>query len=249
MQRERLQFFEIMWSGVCVFVMFFSISINHSEPNCGNFKTWLKVSLGMYITDLIIAMNQLMVVKKLRHESLWLLIAMYIMLVTNTCWFIYGNKLYYQNKDYCEDPDQIGSSPELKSAMWIMVLVGYTTMCKCCCISSLLAYLVPLLIRLYRQEHNQGIKGLLKKLKKGKIKMSDLEGDDSNKQCSICFEDFAENDEVITLPCDVRHVYHENCIKQWLTQKDTCPLCKTPVTAENLRAQANGEPIPSPSAA
>lgn len=126
--------------------MFFSIGVNHAEPNCGNFKMWLKVSLGIYITDLMIAMNQLMTVKKLRHESLWLLIAMYILLVTNTAWFIYGNVLYYKNKDYCGDAENVDSSPELTSGMWIMILIGYTTMCKCCCLSSLIAYLVPLLI-------------------------------------------------------------------------------------------------------
>ena len=42
-----------------------------------------------------------MVVKKLRHESLALLVIMYVLLLTNTCWFIYGNKIYYQNKDFC----------------------------------------------------------------------------------------------------------------------------------------------------
>lgn len=150
MQRERIWFFEIMWSGVAVFVMFFSVAINHAEPNCGNMKTWLKVSLGFYIVDLIIAMNQLMTVKKLHHESLWLVIGMYVLLVTNTCWFIYGNVLYYRNKDFCENADNVGSSPELTSAMWIMVLVGYTTMCKCCCITALIAYILPLLIRIYR---------------------------------------------------------------------------------------------------
>lgn len=57
MQRERIWFFEIMWSGVAVFVMFFSVGINYNEANCGNMKTWLKVSLGFYICDLILAMN------------------------------------------------------------------------------------------------------------------------------------------------------------------------------------------------
>jgi len=95
MQRERIWFFEIMWSGVCVFVMLFSVAINYAEPNCGNQKTWLKVSLGLYIIDLIVSMNQLMTVKKVRHESLWLIIAMNILLVANTAWFIYGNVLYY----------------------------------------------------------------------------------------------------------------------------------------------------------
>ena len=46
-----------MWSAVCCFVMFFSLAINYSEPDCGGFKTWLKVSLGFYITDLIVSMN------------------------------------------------------------------------------------------------------------------------------------------------------------------------------------------------
>ncbi len=95
-----------------------------------------------------------MTVKKVRHESLWLLVVMYILLVTNTGWFIYGNVIYYKNKDECGDPEIAGSAPELTSSMWIMILVGYTTMCKCCCISALLAYLVPLLISIYRRQNN-----------------------------------------------------------------------------------------------
>jgi len=126
-------------------------------------------------------MNQLMTVKKLRHESVWLLVVMYVLLLTNTAWFIYGNVIYYKNKDYCGEVENAGSSPELTSAMWIMILIGYTTMCKCCCLSSLIAYLVPLLIQVYRRQNNQGIPGLLKKLKKGKIKLSELEAEDSNK--------------------------------------------------------------------
>lgn len=66
--------------------------------------------------------------------------------------------------------------------------------------------------------------------------MSEL-NEDSAKQCSICFEDYVENDEVVTLPCDVRHMFHDSCISEWLKQKDTCPLCKSPVTKEALEAQ------------
>ena len=95
-----------------------------------------------------------MSVKKMRHENLWLLVAMYILLLTNTCWFIYGNKIYYQNADFCGDPQNEGSSPQQKNAMWIMVLIGYSTMCKCCCLSALIAYLVPLLIVIYRRQNN-----------------------------------------------------------------------------------------------
>jgi hypothetical protein len=153
-------------------------------------------------------MNQLMNVKKVRHESIFLLVAMYILLITNTCWFIYGNIVYYGNKDECGNLEIAGNAAELTSSMWIMVLIGYMTMCKFCCVTSLLAYILPLLIRIYRQQNNQGIPGLLKKLKKSKIKMSEVSDADGNKQCSICFENYVENDEVVTLPCDKRHVFH-----------------------------------------
>jgi len=221
--------------------MFFGLSVNHGEPDCGGFKNWLKVSMGFYIADLIVSMNQLMHVKKMRHESLWLLISMFVLLLVNTSWFIYGNLIYYRNKDDCQNPNFPGNAPELTSSMWIMILVGYSTMCKCCTISALLAYLIPLLISIQRRQNNSGIRGLLKKLKKGKIKMSELSSEDSTKQCSICFEDYAENDEVVTLPCDSRHIFHDQCITEWLRMKDTCPLCKTAVTAQSLQQQRSGQ--------
>ena len=143
-QRERIQFFEIMWAAVCTFIMFFALALNYNEVDCGGYKTWLKVSLGFYLTDLFVCMNQLMYVKKQRHESIWLLLLMFIILVTNTCWYIYGNVIYYKNKDVCGDTKLVGAAPELTSTMWIMIIMGYSTMLKCCCLSTLVAYLVHL---------------------------------------------------------------------------------------------------------
>ena len=102
------------------------------------------MSLGFYLTDLFVCMNQLMYVKKQRHESIWLLLLMFIILVTNTCWYIYGNVIYYKNKDACGDTKLVGAAPELTSTMWIMIIMGYSTMLKCCCLSTLVAYLVHL---------------------------------------------------------------------------------------------------------
>ena len=45
--------------------------------------------------------------------------------------------------------------------------------------------------------------------------------------CSICYVDFVDGDSLLQLPCDVNHTYHEPCITQWLSIRDTCPLCKT----------------------
>ena len=45
--------------------------------------------------------------------------------------------------------------------------------------------------------------------------------------CCICDVDFVDRDTLLQLPCSVKHAYHEHCITQWLSIRDTCPLCKT----------------------
>jgi hypothetical protein len=46
-----------------------------------------------------------------------------------------------------------------------------------------------------------------------------------NSSCSICIEDFEENESVRVLPCG--HLYHTDCIMPWLTTRcSNCPICK-----------------------
>lgn len=47
---------------------------------------------------------------------------------------------------------------------------------------------------------------------------------ESDVKCSICQEEFVEEDELGRLDCS--HGYHSICIKQWLLQKNECPICK-----------------------
>lgn len=68
-----------------------------------------------------------------------------------------------------------------------------------------------------------------------KIKISILDnlsshfsrGTDS--RCSICQEEYKADDEMGKLNCE--HAYHMHCIKQWLLQKNACPVCKSEVVA------------------
>ncbi|XP_018503458.2 uncharacterized protein LOC103949203 [Pyrus x bretschneideri] len=50
--------------------------------------------------------------------------------------------------------------------------------------------------------------------------------------CSICQEDFVEEDELGTLDCG--HGFHISCIKQWLGYKNVCPMCKSPGISTTL---------------
>jgi hypothetical protein len=55
-----------------------------------------------------------------------------------------------------------------------------------------------------------------------------------NKECSVCLENFIENDELIKLKCN--HNFHYNCIKNWLCKESNkCPVCRIEV--------AKGKPI------
>ncbi|KAG8055927.1 hypothetical protein GUJ93_ZPchr0001g30682 [Zizania palustris] len=46
-----------------------------------------------------------------------------------------------------------------------------------------------------------------------------------NDACIICQEEYRVKECIGTLDCG--HMYHEDCIKQWLMVKNLCPICKT----------------------
>ncbi|CAO2817783.1 unnamed protein product [Amaranthus hypochondriacus] len=43
--------------------------------------------------------------------------------------------------------------------------------------------------------------------------------------CCICQEEYTDGEDIGTLDCG--HDFHRECIKQWLTHKNLCPICKT----------------------
>ena len=56
--------------------------------------------------------------------------------------------------------------------------------------------------------------------------------EEGNKRCSICLEEFSNNEKVTSLPCI--HFFHTPCIKNWIKRQNTCPVCKFELTQENL---------------
>ena len=56
---------------------------------------------------------------------------------------------------------------------------------------------------------------------------------DKKNECSICLDSFKENEKYIQLPCpEQNHCFHSNCIKEWLSRNNTCPLCRTEFSQE-----------------
>ena len=61
--------------------------------------------------------------------------------------------------------------------------------------------------------------------------------DSEKKNCVICLEDFKNGDKACVLPCV--HIFHTNCVKEWLKTKNFCPICKFKLTGENLNSAQN----------
>lgn len=49
--------------------------------------------------------------------------------------------------------------------------------------------------------------------------------------CAICREELVANEKLSELPC--RHYYHKDCISSWLSNRNTCPLCRHDVELPN----------------
>ncbi len=48
--------------------------------------------------------------------------------------------------------------------------------------------------------------------------------------CAICLRDFVPAEKVCQLPCHATHVFHAECLHQWLSRNNFCPFCRAPVT-------------------
>lgn len=49
----------------------------------------------------------------------------------------------------------------------------------------------------------------------------------SHQECSVCISDFQKEEIVVILSCN--HVYHKNCVEEWIKTKSNCPYCRKSV--------------------
>ncbi|OEU08275.1 hypothetical protein FRACYDRAFT_145400, partial [Fragilariopsis cylindrus CCMP1102] len=49
----------------------------------------------------------------------------------------------------------------------------------------------------------------------------------SKPSCSICMESFQVGDKISISPTiNCPHIFHHNCIREWLLRKKVCPCCR-----------------------
>ncbi|XP_010316970.1 probable E3 ubiquitin-protein ligase ZFP1 [Solanum lycopersicum] len=47
---------------------------------------------------------------------------------------------------------------------------------------------------------------------------------DGKERCSICLDDYYDKEKLIQIICG--HLYHLDCIREWIKLKNFCPICK-----------------------
>lgn len=46
--------------------------------------------------------------------------------------------------------------------------------------------------------------------------------------CTVCIGEFTEEDDIVVLECHESHIYHYDCIENWIARGNReCPVCRT----------------------
>ncbi|XP_057178606.1 E3 ubiquitin-protein ligase RNF6 [Triplophysa rosa] len=57
-----------------------------------------------------------------------------------------------------------------------------------------------------------------------------LEGE-QGRACSVCINEYAQGNKLRRLPC--AHEFHIHCIDRWLSENNTCPICRQPILSSH----------------
>ena len=74
-------------------------------------------------------------------------------------------------------------------------------------------------------EYAMSKKDITVEIKTLKYKDLDVKQKEENKMCSICRDDYDDNEQVTIVDC-CKAVFHEDCIREWGKYKPMCPLCR-----------------------
>lgn len=61
--------------------------------------------------------------------------------------------------------------------------------------------------------------------------------DDDIEKCTICLSEFEDCESVRRLPC--MHLFHIDCVDQWLGTNKRCPICRVDIETFLLKELAN----------
>nr|KYP75760.1 RING-H2 finger protein ATL3B [Cajanus cajan] len=57
-------------------------------------------------------------------------------------------------------------------------------------------------------------------------------------ECTVCLSEFEDKDTIKMLP-KCAHVFHQQCIDNWLPSHMTCPICRHNLTSDTIHTPFN----------
>jgi len=183
--------------------------------------------MAAYMVQLVIACYGYHYLKKWHSFSVKNFFLSGAVSIVYTLWLFWGNVMYYDSASTCAK-----EAADLMVLQCILLIFGYFDIMKClvfACVGSCF-----LVFRVRDRRHGgprlnwmPAPNQFLKKLPLNKFKAAENSSFDT---CIICMAEYVENEQITTLPCDVKHYFHPKCIESWLSKNNSCPLCKKPVT-------------------
>ena len=118
----------------------------------------------------------------------------------------------YPNNNYPNNYNEYNYTPYRESFNNYLPLYLFMLMCFCSLSACLHEY--------YNNRINHGIMSQPLVENRREVRNETL----FEEGCLICLERYKKNEKIITLKCD--HIFHVQCIEEWLTSKKSCPLCR-----------------------
>eukprot|EP00238_Polyblepharides_amylifera_P006467 CAMPEP_0196585410 /NCGR_PEP_ID=MMETSP1081-20130531/50520_1 /TAXON_ID=36882 /ORGANISM="Pyramimonas amylifera, Strain CCMP720" /LENGTH=395 /DNA_ID=CAMNT_0041906937 /DNA_START=63 /DNA_END=1250 /DNA_ORIENTATION=+ len=60
-------------------------------------------------------------------------------------------------------------------------------------------------------------------------------------QCAVCRDEFLLESKIQVLPCGGKHVLHPECLKPWLDQHNSCPICRFELPTDDMEYEMKKE--------
>ena len=136
------------------------------------------------------------------------------------------NYLYYDNNYVNNNYNQtrynsleVSFFPELI----VLFFFSYTTAMICRCFKGV-CFNNNNNNRIYDSDIEARLIPNLSQIDKKTISYEELLNNDEDNDCTICLEEFNNDEEIIKLKCN--HLFHSKCIDDWIKKNQSCPLCR-----------------------
>tara|TARA_Y100001970_G_C14131053_1_gene801735 strand:- start:900 stop:1382 length:483 start_codon:yes stop_codon:yes gene_type:complete len=126
----------------------------------------------------------------------------------------------YDPNDYNYNGTGYGGTQFLLDSKICYLFIGAILYTSCCCLRNWSRIRDTDLITNINQNQSDNSK-VISKIKKNIVSPKDI---DKSSSCSICLEEFNSEKEIAFLDC--KHMYHMDCIIEWIKNEVSCPLCR-----------------------